>query len=399
MRGKYELADIINSFYNESYRCRLPVYKQPTLRALQQCRTAALGGHVDACDSCGHQQISYNSCRNRHCPKCQGLQKEMWAIQREEELLPVGYFHVVFTLPKELRGLCLRNPKLMYDLLFESAWYVIRTFGQDEKWLGAKSAATIVLHTWSQTLTLHPHVHCIVPSGGLTKSEKWKGPNKGNSNFLYPVLAMNQVYKAYFLRRLRQHLEVGELPLPCDFPTGDAYYNWKEALYKKEWVVYTKPPFGGARNVVKYLARYSHRVAITNQRITNITDTHVTFNYKDYNNGGVRKTMTLLGEEFLHRFSLHILPGRFRKIRHYGFLSNASKKKSLAIARLALHQSHARKLSGAERRELAVSRLFSNQGQLCPNCKKGQMIIMDIIAPNKDPPCLINSNKVPHPIF
>jgi hypothetical protein len=399
LRPSYEVADIINSCYNESFRQRIPVYKQRTLSALSQCRTAALGGHIDACDNCGHKHISYNSCRNRHCPKCQGIQKEMWAIQREEEMLPVGYFHVVFTLPSELHGLCLRNPKFMYDLLFESAWYVLKIFATDDKWMGVKSAATMLLHTWGQKLSLHPHVHCIVPNGGLTKDGSWKGPKRANSNFLFPVLAMNKVYKAFFLRRLKEHLETGELPIPIDFPTGREYYNWKEILYKKEWVVYTKPPFGGAKHVVKYLARYSHRVAITNQRITSITDTEVSFNYKDYRNGGVRKTMLLTGTQFLQRFCLHILPHRFRKIRHYGFLANASKKKSLAIARVSLKVNNARKLSKAERKELAILRMFSGKMKACPCCQKGQMIIMDIFAPNKDPPTVFMNKKVPQPIY
>jgi len=370
MRPIYELADIINSFYNDGLRRRLPVYKQRTLHALQQCRTAALGGHIDACNACGHSQISYNSCRNRHCPKCQGLQKEMWAIQREEELLPVGYFHVVFTLPEELRGLCLRNPKFMYDLLFESAWYVLKKFANAPKYLGAKSAATMVLHTWGQNLTLHPHVHCIVPSGGLSQEGNWKRPKRGNSKFLYPVLAMNKVYKAYFLRRLREHLEAGEVPLPRSFPIGKKYYSWKEKLYSKEWVVYTKPPFGGAHHVVKYLTRYSHRVAITNPRITKITDTHVTFTYK-----------------------------RFRKIRHYGFLANASKKKSLGLARLSLHVCNVAARSRAARKELAIQRLFKQNARQCPCCRKGQMITMDIIAPNKDPPVSITRLKIQNSRF
>ena len=243
MRPTLEVADIINRFYCESFRQGIPVYKQRALGALSQCRTAALGGHIDACDSCGHNKISYNSCRNRHCPKCQGLQKEMWAIQREEELLPIAYFHVVFTLPHELNALCLFNPRLMYDLLFESAWYVLQTFAHDLKWLGAKSAATMVLHTWGQKLTLHPHVHCIVPSGGLAVDGKWQRPRRGNSNFLYPVLAMNKVYKAYFLKRLREYLKANELKLYQGFPIGNSYNKWKENLYKKEWVVYTKTSF------------------------------------------------------------------------------------------------------------------------------------------------------------
>ena len=212
-----------------------------------------MGGHVDGCDRCGHKRISYNSCRNRHCPKCQGLEKEMWAIQREEELLPISYFHVVFTLPHELNTPCLYNPKFMYGLLFEAAWYVLNTFGTDPKWLGAKSAATMILHTWGQKLTLHPHVHCIVPSGGITPNGDWQKAKRGGVKFLYPILAMNKVYRAYFLKRLPLHLENGELSLPIDFPMGDNYIQWKESLYKKEWLVYAKSPFGGAKHAVKYI--------------------------------------------------------------------------------------------------------------------------------------------------
>lgn len=386
MRPLFEIADIINSFYDERFRRSLPIYKQRTLSALTLCRTAALGGHIDACDSCGHTKVSYNSCRNRHCPKCQGLQKEMWAIQREEELLPISYFHVVFTLPSELHGLCLRNPKFMYDLLFESAWYVINTFGRDPKWLGAKSAATMILHSWGQNLCLHPHLHCIVPNGGLTKDGKWQNPKRGNASFLYPTLAMNKVFRAYFLKRLRNHIEAGEIPIPKEFPSGIHYFKWKEVLYKKEWVIYTKPPFGGAKQVVKYLARYSHRVAITNQRIINICEAKVTFKYKDYRNGGCQKSMTLFGQDFLRVFCLHILPARFRKIRHYGFLANASKKKSLKAARTALNLLSAAALTRAERKQLAIQRIFGINGKTCSSCYKGRMITTDVIAPNKDPP-------------
>ena len=386
MRSTLELADIINKFYDEPFRQRIPVYKQRTLGALTQCRTAALGGHIDACDRCDHTKISYNSCRNRHCPKCQGLKKEMWAIQREEELLPIAYFHLVFTLPHELNGLCSYNPRLMYNLLFESAWYVLQTFANDPLWLGAKSAATMVLHTWSQKLTLHPHVHCIVPSGGLAADGKWQRSRKGNANFLYPVLAMNQVYKAYFLKILKGYLKGNELKLPKKSPIGKAYYNWKEILYKKEWVVYTKPPFGGAHNVVKYLSRYSHRAAITNQRITDITDDQVTFRYNDYKAGGIHKPTTVNGQEFLKRFCHHILPPRFRKVRHRGFLANASKKKSLTLARRSLGEALLVAMSKQERKDLAKQRIFGVSVNHCPCCKKGQMITMDVFAPNKDPP-------------
>lgn len=386
MRTDFEVADIIDLFYNEGFRRKLPVYKQKTLSALSQCRTASLGGHINVCDKCNHTIISYNSCRNRHCPKCQSLQKEMWTIQRENELLQVAYFHVVFTLPHEFNGLCTHNPRFMYDLLFESAWYVLKTFANDKQWLGAKSAATMVLHTWGQNLSLHPHIHCIVPSGGLTKEGKWQNPRKGNADFLYPILAMNVVYKAYFLKRLRQHLEEGELSLYEDFPMGKEYYNWKESLYKKEWVIYIKPPFGGAKHVVKYLARYSHRVAITNQRILNVTDQNVTFKYKDYNDNAKHKVMCLTGSNFLNRFCLHILPSRYRKIRYLGFIANSCKKKNLALARNSLKAKHQIALTRKERKALALERILKNDFDLCPFCNKGTMIIRDTIPSNKDPP-------------
>jgi hypothetical protein len=394
LEAQFELADIINRFYNEDFRLRIPVHQQRTLHAIQRCRTATLGGHVDSCDSCGHIKISYNSCRNRNCPKCQGLQKEMWAIQREEELLPVAYFHLVFTLPSELNGLALRNPRFIYDLLFEAAWYTIRTFGEDPKCLGARSAATIVLHTWGQQLTLHPHVHCIVPSGGLKKDGTWQRPKKGNAKFLYPILAMNQVFKAYFLRKMSAQLELNALSLPPSFPMNRNYYNWKEKLYAKSWVVYAKPPFGGPKHVVKYLARYSHRIAISNQRILDITDTHVSFRYKDYKNGAKLEVRKLTGHNFLQRFCLHILPHRFRKIRHYGFLANASKRKSLLLARKALSLSNTMALTKAQRKELAISRMFSEQANKCPCCHKGTMIIRELFAPNKEPPSLRRNHTI-----
>jgi len=389
MRPKYEIADIINQFYDEKFRLRIPVHQQRTLRALQQCRTAALGGHVEACDGCGSMEVSYNSCRNRHCPKCQGLQKEMWTLQREEELLPVAYFHVVFTLPHELNELRLRNAKFMYNILFESAWYTLNKFSRDKKWLGAQSAATMLLHTWGQNLSLHPHVHCIVPNGGITPAGNWQNPRKGNCEFLFPVLAMNKVYKAVFLKKLRKHLETGELCLPLDFPMRSDYKIWKETLYKKEWVVYVKPPFGGVKNVVKYLARYSHRIAISNSRIVNINEGKVSFVYKDYKRNAEKKVMTLDAVVFLRRFCLHILPNRFRRIRHYGFLSNAAKRKRLHQAKQSLSKREYLPMTKAQRRLKALQRMFSNKLQRCIHCGEGQMVIVEILPANKAPPIIL----------
>jgi len=386
MKPDFEVADVIDIFFSEAFRKTIPVFQQRTLKALSICRTAALGGHKQVCTSCGIVKYSYNSCRNNACPKCQGLKKEMWIIQREEELLPVSYFHVVFTLPHELNELCLRNPRFMYDLIFKAAWYTLNVFNHDPKWLGAKSGATMVLHTWGQNLQLHPHVHCIVPSGGLNKSGSWQNPKRGNSEFLFPVLAMNKIFKAYFLKTLRRHLEDGLLALPIDFPFTKGYYNWKEKLYNKEWVVYSKPPFGGVKNVVKYLARYSHRVAITNHRIVDISNGKVFFRYRDYADNNRVKILPLDGALFLRRFCLHILPPNFRKIRHYGFLSNAAKTKSLTLARAAFCLATKVALTRNQRKALAKKRVFGNLAHRCSCCGHGQMVIFEIMPGNKDPP-------------
>ena len=386
MKTEVEIADIISTFFNEQLRIQIPVFQQQALNALKLCRTEALGGHKEVCTSCGIVKYAYNSCRNRACPKCQGLKKEMWIIQREEELLPISYFHVVFTLPHELNGLCLRNPKFMYGLLFNAAWYTLNTFSNDPKWLGAKSAATMILHTWGQKLNLHPHVHCIVPSGGLTSNGKWQNPKKGNDKFLFPVDAMKIIFKNYFWKILKINLEAGLLTLPKCFPPNSQYYNWKESIYHKDWGIHCKPPFGGVKNVVNYLARYSHRVAITNHRIIDIKEQIVTFRYKDYTDNSKQKVLPLDGTIFLKRFCLHILPPNFRRIRHYGFLSNASKSKSLNLARTALDIVTKIALTRSQRKALAKKRLFGNMINRCSCCKNGQMVIFEIFPGNKDPP-------------
>jgi len=404
MRSKYGLSDVIREFYPELDKQKLTTHHQRTLSALERCRTSALGGHIDGCDSCGHLRISYNSCRNRNCPKCQGLNKEMWIVQQEDMLLPIAYYHVVFTIPHELNELCLHQPKFMYDLLLRSAWHTLHTFSSDPKWLGAKGAATMVLHTWSQTLMLHPHVHCIVPNGGLTKEGKWQFPKRSNGkrkgNFLYPVLAMNKVFKGYFLSELKKVIENGILPLPERFPHGKSYKRWKDMLYQKKWVVYTKKPFAGVKHVVKYLARYSHRVALTDYRIKTIAKGKVTFSYKDYRDGAKKKLMPLEGREFLRRFCMHILPKGFRKVRHYGFLSNSCKAKYLAQARLALGERVKVLLTRKERKVLAKERLFKGVSiDKCPCCKKGKMLPIYSwdaaeMRRNKSPP-VMKANKNP----
>ena len=386
MPAQLEVADVIKSFLPKMDKNKMFTQHIKTLSAIERCRTAALGGHIDSCDNCGHLQISYNSCRNRHCPKCQGLNKEMWIIQQENMLLPTTYFHVVYTLPHQLNELCMYNPRFMYGLIFKAAWHTLNTLANDPKWIGAKTAATMVLHTWSQTMILHPHVHCIVPNGGLTEDGEWQFPKRGNGNFLFPVAAMKKIYRGFFMAKLHQAIVKKVLDLPPDFPTGDDYYTWKDRLYKKDWVVYTKKPFSRVHNVVKYLARYSHRVAITNYRIKAITEDTVSFLYKDYKDGAKKKIMTLQGTEFLRRFCLHVLPPYFRKVRHYGFCANAIKAKSIATARKAFGLKFKALLKRKERMELAKERLFGEKTNLCPCCKKGKMQLLIGIVGCRDPP-------------
>ncbi len=283
-----------------------------------------MGAHVDGCTSCGHLRISYNSCRNRHCPKCQGAAREKWIQARQEELLPVSYFHVVFTLPDALNQLCLHKPEILYGLLFTTAWSVLNSFGNDPKLLGARTGMISILHSWGQTMTLHPHLHCIVPGGGLTKQGKWKQA-KSEGKYLFSVRAMSKVFRGRFIAALKE-----ELPGQMD----KAFIN---QLYKHKWVVYAKRPFAGPQSVVEYLGRYTHKIAISNHRIKNYQEGKVTFGYKDYRHGSIKKEMTLEALEFIRRFSLHILPKNFVRIRHYGICSSSAKQKSAVIIKEQLY--------------------------------------------------------------
>ena len=366
-------------------------HHQRTLRALRDCRTSALGGHIDACDSCGNLKISYNSCRNRHCPQCQGFEKELWILGREEELLPVTYFHVVFTIPHELNDLCRYADAAMYDLLFESAKATLKQFGADKRWLGAQIGATMVLHTWGQNLSLHPHVHCIVPSGGMKKDGTWQNPKKGNGKFLFPVKAMKSVYRGIFMEGLKAliasfcHSE-GNFTLPPDFSRDKTDYKaWLTVLYDKEWVIYAKRPFGGPQQVIEYLGRYTHKVAISNQRIKSFEDGRVLFEYKDYKDGGKKKDMSLTADEFIRRFTQHILPPKFRRIRHYGFLSNAAKGKALMRARQSLGVKAQAKMDSAARKAEALRRMLGDNPSQCRCCKEGTMLRVGIIPRARSP--------------
>jgi hypothetical protein len=351
----FELATILNLHWNRANgQLQLNSWQWRTLNAIRRCRTAALGGHIDQCDCCGHLRISYNSCRNRHCPKCQGQQREAWMAARQEELLPIPYYHVVFTLPELINKLALYEPATIYGLLFSTAWSTIQSFAADPKFLGAQTGMISILHTWGQTLTLHPHLHCIIPGGGITKTGLWKN-TRCKGKFLYPVKSVSAVFRARYVAALRK-------AFPHQPPV---FFN---RLFDKPWVVYAKRPFGGPEQVIEYLGRYTHKIAISNHRITGIDEQTVRFTYKDYRQAENKKQMTLSALEFIRRFAHHILPKRFVRIRHYGILSNAVKQASLTVIREQLSPG----IEKYKPREPLINASLPVQAT-CPCCKKGRM--------------------------
>jgi len=346
-RPALEVADVIREHgdaFLAKYGGVLTVAQRQALRDLARCRTAALGGHVQRCADCGHERIAYNSCRNRHCPKCQALARARWLAREAELLLPVEYHHVVFTLPAEIAELALANPAVLYDALFQSAAATLRAVAVNPKWLGAQIGMLMVLHTWGQNLHHHPHVHCVCTGGGLSCDERgdldgspaWRSCRPG---FFLPVRVLSRVFRGKYLDRLRQLHAEGKLsfsPRLAALADARAFVRWLAPLYRKDWIVYAKPPFGGPAQVLKYLARYTHRVAISNSRLLNLAAGRVTFRYKDYADEQRSKTMTLLAEEFLRRFVQHVLPKGFVKVRHYGLLANRHRAEKLALARRLL---------------------------------------------------------------
>lgn len=316
----------------------LSAQQRSVLRAIAHCRTAALGGHLDRCAACGHQAISYNSCRNRHCPKCQAQARERWLRARERELLDVPYVHVVFTLPHALLPLAYRNSTRLYTWLFQASTATLREVAANPRHLGAEIGAVSILHTWGQTLVRHPHVHCVVPAGGLAPDHAgWIHPKY--AGFFLPVKVLSRVFRGKFVEALRRAYDSSELDLAGGSEHLRAPAAWRafvDALFESDWVVYAKPAFGGATAVLRYLGRYTHRVAISNHRLLAFDGDHVTFSYKDYAHGGQRRTMTLTAMEFLRRFVQHILPRGFVRIRQSGFLANTRRLACVALARTLL---------------------------------------------------------------
>lgn len=387
MRSAFEVAQIIRDYGGDFIEnSSVLKHHQRVLNALAICRTSALGGHVERCNSetCRHERIAYNSCRNRHCPKCQASNRERWILAREDDLLNCTYFHVVFTLPEEINPFCLKYPKELYNLLFDTSKETLFTFGANPKHLGAKMGAISILHTWGQNLSLHPHVHIIVPGGGFTSEDTWKN-GASNGKFLFCAKAMAKVYRGKFMEKLLKFLKEKNTPIDVSL---------RRKLYDKNWVVYTKEPFKSPENVIEYLGRYSHKIAISNHRIKAIEAGKVTFSYKDYKHGSVTKNMTLNAGEFLRRFCMHILPPRFVKIRHYGFLASRVKQrlKIEQMKRGITPQKDKAIHSKSDYTEIAKARLGFDI-TTCPCCKTGRMVIVLQFGANAPPIMAINKHK------
>lgn len=342
MRASLEVADIFRSAgpaYRAAHAGHLSLGQLKVMTAIENCRTAALGGHVEACDDCGHWRIAYNSCRNRHCPKCQGAAARTWLAAREADLLPVGYFHVVFTVPAEIADVAWQNKAVVYDLLFRAAADTMLTIAADPKHLGARIGITAVLHTWGSALTHHPHVHMIVPGGGIAPDgTRWIS---SRAAFLLPVRVLGALFRRLFLTRLLALFDAGRLAFfgtLTGLATRKAFLRHLSPIRKKRWVVYAKPPFAGPQAVLAYLSRYTHRVAISNRRLIAFDEDGVTFRYKDYrrDGAGCQQVMTLATDEFIRRFLIHVLPRGFHRIRHYGLLASSTRKDTMALARRLL---------------------------------------------------------------
>jgi hypothetical protein len=365
-----ELADIVRA-HGQAYRARHPVSPEQAkvMTSLVQCRTAILGGHVDSCDGCGFVRISYNSCRDRHCPKCQASERAAWVDARLERLLPVEYFHVVFTLPEQLQPLILKNRRVLYTLLFRAASETLLELAADPKRLGAQIGITAVLHTWGQNLLFHPHLHCVVTGGGLSlDGRRWVPTREG---YFLPVQVLARLFRGKFLAQLKRLHQSGQLMLTgsvAHLAQPGAFQQLLDRLYRKKWVVYAKPPFGGAAQVYRYLGRYTHRVAISNSRLISMRDGRVQFQYKDYADDQKNKQMSLSADEFLRRFLLHVLPKGFVRIRHYGLLASPNVKTKLKRCQWLLGPADSARREAVQLRIDPFREWMETMVTRCPHC-------------------------------
>ena len=398
MKPSLEVADIFQAFgpaYRQTHQ--MPIRHLRVMRAIGICRTAELGGHIDQCDHCGTVRISYNSCRNRHCPKCQCLEKERWLEAREKDLLPTPYFHVVFTLPEGLRPLALRNQKVIYTLLFKAVSETLTELARDSKHLGAEIGFMAILHTWSQTLIDHPHLHCLVSGGGLSlDGKKWICSKK---DFFIPVHVLSCLFRGKFLDGLKKDYEAERLKFPGqieELKEASAFKRLLTNLYCQEWVVYCRPPLKNPEKVMDYLGRYTHRVALSNDRLVKLEDNQVTFRWRDSADNNKIKFLTLEAFEFVRRFLLHVLPNQFVKIRYYGIMSHRSRKTKLSRCKklLGVLIPEESKKGPKETWQDLLTRITGMDPRICPYCGKGKMIQRETL-----PPCPIGlaDEILPHP--
>ena len=387
-RGAAEVADVFRRYgdaYRQQHGASLSTAQRRAMTAIERCRTAALGGHVEECDVCGHQRIFYNSCRNRNCPKCQGLARAQWLEGRQAELLDVPYFHVVFTVPQEIEVIAFQNQTVVYDILFRAASETLRKIAADPNHLGAEIGFLGVLHTWGQNLLHHPHIHFLVPGGGIAlDGESWIACRPG---FFLPVTVLSRMFRGLFLYYLEKSFAAGELQFFAAYRhlhEPAAFRRHLAPVWNTEWVVYAKRPFAGPTQVLDYVGGYTHRVAISNNRLLSIDNGKVRFRWKDYRDGNRQKTMTLDGGEFIRRFLIHVLPDGFHRIRYYGFLGNCHRTRKLARCRELLGMAPAAPAPDPpadyhDRFKALTGRSLSE----CPHCHTGIMVVIDSIAPTR----------------
>ena len=381
-RSGPEVADIFRRYgaaYRETYGASLCSAQRRVISAIELCRTAALGGHVERCDRCDHQRICYNSCRDRHCPKCQAQARAQWLEDRRSELLDTQYFHVVFTVPQPIAAIALQNKESVYNILFRAAAETLRTIAADPKHLGAQIGFFTVLHTWGQSLFHHPHLHCVVPGGGISPDgTRWISCRP---NFFLPVSVLARLFRRLFLDYLQQAFNAGDLQFFSSLEplrTRSTFLRHLAPIQKKDWVVYAKRPFAGPEEVLKYVARYTHRIAIANNRLLNINDGKVQFRWRDYRDGNRHKTMTLGADEFIRRFLLHVLPDGFQRIRYFGFLANRYRAERLALCRQLMQMppptaTHEANMDYRDRYEA----LTGISLRTCPLCRRGTMVVIE----------------------
>jgi hypothetical protein len=385
-RPKLEVADIFRR-YGQTFRAKhgpsMSTQQRRVMTAIEVCRTAALGGHIECCDQCGHERNCYNSCGDRHCPKCQSLARAQWIEDRQAELLDVPYFHVVFTVPEEIASIAYQNKEVVYGILFRATAETLRTIAADPKHLGAEIGFFAVLHTWGQNLLHHPHLHCVVPGGGLSSDgQRWVSCKPG---FFLPVRVLSRLFRRLFLESLRKAFAAGKLHFFSTLEPLRERQAFTQVLTRAaacEWVVYSKRPFAGPQQVLDYVGRYTHRVAICNHRIHDIENDRISFQWKDYRNGGEVKTMILSADEFIRRFLIHVLPNGFQRIRYYGFLGNRYRQQKLEQCRrllgMPLPDQHAAEDLEEDYRD-RYENLTGHSLKQCPQCQHGHMVLVAIL--------------------